>query len=115
MKNQKGFLLLEAVILMTVISVLLIVLLPKAEDVMAAANKVARSLSVDGALTAMYTYKVNHNKYPTVRQLNNSLHNKGVAERRGIQKDGYKIDTYEDTNCTNKTDNVNSDKVRCVK
>lgn len=115
MKTQQGFLLIEATIFMMVVAIVLAVLLPKAGDVIDAANETARVASVQGVQSAIYVYYINHGKYPTVAQLNNSLNPKGTVSNDGITNGDYKIYTFENTNCTDKTDNTTSDVVKCVK
>lgn len=115
MKNSQGFLLLELSIVIVIVAILYGILAPKGVEVLKAANQTAKTLSVDGVESAMYIYYVNKARWPTVKQLNNSLKNKGTAESNGIVKGDIKVLTFEDINCTDKTDNTSSDKVRCVR
>lgn len=119
LKTQKGFTLIELVMIIVILGILAAVVIPKYVDLSTQATTSAKNASRDSTRAALAIYiGSNSGAYPTVTQLAAGTDG-GTAAATGVQfvigATTYTVQTYTDTACTpaNITAAVGNT-VRCV-
>jgi len=118
MNEQKGFTLIELVMVIVILGILAAIVTPKFVDLQSDALTAAKK-GMSGAVKSAHAIAIADLKtFPTVAQLAGYVQGEGVsAVSTGIQVtiDGntYTVPTYTDANCSTATSNT-TDTVQCV-
>lgn len=122
MRNEKGFTLIEIVMVLVLLGILAAIAIPRYQDLSAqalAASKKGMSGAVKGAhgIEIARLAAAGTPGYPTVTQLAAAISPPGTAAATGVQVDidgtTYTVPTYTDTACTVATAAVGNS-VACV-
>ena len=118
MEKQKGFTLIELVIVIIILGILAAIAIPRYLDLSTDATTVAK-LGMEGAVKSAFAIEVaNLHGYPTITQIDARLATDNTtAADTGIQfyidSKTYTVQTYTDDACTTDTAAV-GDTVQCV-
>jgi len=118
MEKQKGFTLIELVIVIIILGILAAIAIPRYLDLSTDATTAAK-LGMEGAVKSAFAIEIaNLKTYPTITQLDARLATDNTtAAVTGIQFDidstTYTVQTYTDDACTTATTGV-GDSVQCV-
>ncbi len=118
MKQQKGFTLIELVMVIVILGILAAIVTPKFVDLQTDALTAAKK-GMSGAVKSAHAIAIADLKtFPTVTQLATYVQGEGVTAVAGgiqvtIDANNYTVPTYTDTGCSSATTAV-SDTVKCV-
>lgn len=114
--KQKGFTLIELVIVLVILGILSAIIIPKYVDLSTEALTAAKSGISGNVKSSFAIYIAEHKTNPTITQLAADIQG-GTAAATGIEVDidetTYTVPTYTDTSCTTATTAV-GDSIACV-
>ncbi len=125
MNKEKGFTLIELVIVIAVLGILAAIAIPKFVDLQADALAASKK-GMSGAVKSAHAVAIaDLKKFPTVTELSDYVNGEGVAVAAGdvgvtvaIDGTSYTVPTYSDAKCLTGTvtdTGAGEDVVRCVK
>lgn len=119
MNKQKGFTLIELVIVIAVLGILAAIAIPKFVDLQTDALNASKK-GMSGAVKSAHAVAIaDLKKFPSVTELADYVNGEGVAAAAtgvtvAIDGTSYTVPTFIDAKCTTATDDT-ADAVQCVK
>lgn len=119
LRNQKGFTLIELVIVIVIIGILAAVAVPVYNNLFSEAETAAVEATDSSIQSALSIAIAEQDGSPTVSELTNFIRGSDVSANSGtlettVNGTTYTADTYSTNDCSGTANSANSDTVKCV-